>query len=155
VLKGAFAVPMSKRERVQFHALTDRKPPRKKVRELWVIAGRRAGKDSVASLIAAYTASFFDPAGKLRPGERAVCMCLACDRDQSKIVLGYIKSYFTGIPYLAQMVVRDTTNGLELSNGVDIIVATNDFRAVRGHAILRGTRRSGKGREKQGEKACL
>ena len=30
----------------------------------------------------------------------------------------------------------ETQNGLELTNGVDITVATNDFRAVRGRSIL-------------------
>jgi hypothetical protein len=135
VLKGAFGLKMSKKERTLFRILADRDPPKKKARELWIIAGRRAGKDSIASLIAAYTASFFDPKGKLRPGERAVVMCLACDRDQAKIVLGFIRSYFNDIPYLERMVMRRTANGMELSNSVDIVVATNDFRAVRGRSI--------------------
>src|SRR5260370_8322997 len=74
VLKGAFALPMSKKERALFRTLADRNPPKKKARELWIIAGRRAGKDSVASLIAAYTASFFDPKRQLRPGERLFLM---------------------------------------------------------------------------------
>jgi hypothetical protein len=135
VLKGAFALPMSTKERRLFRSLADRNPPKKQVRELWIIAGRRAGKDSIASLVAAHTAAFFDPTGLLRPGERAVCLCLACDRDQARIVLGFIRSYFDGIPYLERMVTRSTTNGLELSNGVDIIVGTNTFRAVRGRSI--------------------
>jgi hypothetical protein len=135
VLKGAFGLPMSKKERALFRSLADRNPPKKRVRELWIVAGRRAGKDSVASLIAAHTAAFFDPIGLLRPGERAVCMCLACDRDQAKIVLGFIRSYFNDIPYLERMVTRRTANGMELSNGVDIIVGTNTFRAVRGRSI--------------------
>jgi hypothetical protein len=82
-----------------------------------------------------YTAAFFDPRGKLRPGERASVLCLAVDREQAGIVLGYIKSYFTEIPYLKQMVTNETINGLELSNGVDIVVATNDYRSVRGRAV--------------------
>jgi hypothetical protein len=135
VLKGAFGLPMSKKERALFRTLADRNPPKKKARELWIVAGRRAGKDSIASLVAAYSAAFFDPTGLLRPGERAVCMCLACDRDQAKIVLGFIRAFFSDIPFLAQMVTRNTANGLELSNGVDIVVATNTFRAVRGRSI--------------------
>src|SRR5262249_53762261 len=85
---------------------------------------------SMSSLIAAYTASFFDPRGKLRRGERASVLCLAVDREQAGIVLGYIKSYFAEIPYLKQMVLNETATGLELSNGVDIVVATNDYRSV-------------------------
>jgi hypothetical protein len=63
-------------------------------------------------------------------------MCLAVDRDQSKIVLGYVRSYFADIPYLRRMVQRETLNGFELVNGVDVTVATTDFRAVRGRPVL-------------------
>jgi hypothetical protein len=134
-LKGAYALPMRKAERNMFRAIAGREPPKKPVRELWCCCGRRAGKDSIASLMAAHAASFFDPRGKLRRGERASVLCLAVDREQAGIVLGYIKSYFAEIPYLKQMVVNETMNGLELSNCVDVVVATNDYRSVRGRAV--------------------
>jgi hypothetical protein len=136
VLRGAFALPMSDDERATFRSLAEREPPATPVRELWVIAGRRCGKDSIASLIATHVASFFEPAGRLRPGERAAVLCLAVDRQQSQIVLRYVKSYFNSISYLRRMVVRDVADGLELDNGVDIVVATNDFRVVRGRPVL-------------------
>jgi hypothetical protein len=135
VLKGAFALPMSEDERALFRTLANRDPPTKQVRELWVVAGRRSGKDSVASLIAAYVGAFFNPKGKLRRGERAAVMCLAVDREQAKIVHRYVKSFFADIKYLARMVERETAAGLELSNGIDVAVHTNDFRAVRGRAV--------------------
>jgi hypothetical protein len=134
-LKGAYALPMTKAERNLFRTISGREPPKKPTRELWCCCGRRAGKDSIASLMAAHTASFFDPRGKLRRGERASVLCLAVDREQAGIVLGYIKSYFADIPYLKRMVTNETINGLELSNGVDIVVATNDYRSVRGRAV--------------------
>jgi hypothetical protein len=40
-----------------FRTVAEREPPKKRVRELWIIAGHRAGKDGVASLIAARTFS--------------------------------------------------------------------------------------------------
>jgi hypothetical protein len=73
---------------------------------------------------------------RLRRGERATVMCLACDRDQARIVLDYTRAYFEAIKYLKRMVKRERASGLELSNGVDVAVHTNDFRAVRGRAIL-------------------
>ena len=135
VLRAAFALPMTKAQRKLFHTLAERDPPKKPVRELWVIAGRRCGKDSVASLIAAHAASFFDPRGRLRPGEKASVVCLATDKDQARIVLNYIKAFFSDVGYLHSMVERETVNGLELSNGVEVIVSQNDFRAVRGRAV--------------------
>jgi hypothetical protein len=136
ILKAAFALPLTAVEREHFHTVAEREPPTEQVRELWVIAGRRGGKDSVASVIAAHAASFFEHGDRLRPGERAVVMCLAVDRDQAKIVLGYTKAYFAAIPELKAMVTRDTSDGLELDNGVDIVISTNSFRSVRGRSIL-------------------
>jgi hypothetical protein len=136
ILRGAFALPMSDVERELFFEMARRAPPRRRVRELWVIGGRRGGKDSAASLMAAHAAVLFDQEGKLRPGERAVVLCVACDRDQARIVLGYIKSYFNDVPALKANVRRQTSDGIELNNGIDIVVGTNNYRSVRGRAVL-------------------
>ena len=77
ILKAAFAIPLDDREMETFHALAgDRAPPERQVKELWVIAGRRAG---------------FGHADRLRPGERALVLNLATDRDQAKICLNYVR----------------------------------------------------------------
>jgi hypothetical protein len=138
VLKAAFALPMTKAEIAFFKTVAgDRKPPKRRVREFWVVAGRRAGKDSVASLAAAYASIFFRAGlDKLRPGEKAVVQCLACDREQAKIVLGYIRAFFDSIAPLRGMVTRWTATGLELQNDVSIEVGTNSFKSVRGRAFL-------------------
>jgi hypothetical protein len=136
ILRAAFALPMSEQERAFFHQVAERSPPGKRVRSMFVVAGRRAGKDSIASLIVAHAATFFDHRERLRPGERALCACLACDRDQARIVLGYVRSYFERIPPLAGMVTRETADGFELPNNVDVAISTNSFRNVRGRPIL-------------------
>lgn len=137
VLKAAFALPMIKSELRFFKSVAgDREPPKKRVRELWIVVGRRGGKDSIASLITAHAAALFDGEALLRKGERAACLCLAADKDQAKILLGYVRSYFTEVPLLANMVTRETATGFELSNGVDVAIVTNNFRAVRGRTIL-------------------
>jgi hypothetical protein len=113
VLKAAFAIPLADDEIETFHALAgDRPPPERQVKELWVIAGRRAGKDSVASLVAAYAAAFFPHADRLRPNERPMVLNLATDRDQARICLNYTRSFFRDIPMLASMVTRETSNVL-------------------------------------------
>ena len=53
-----------------------------------------------------------------------------------EIALQYVKGFFEDIPTLAKLVTRETRDGLELSNGADIIVQTNDFRGVRGRSVL-------------------
>jgi hypothetical protein len=63
-------------------------------------------------------------------------MCLACDRDQSRIVLNYTRSYFHDIPLLARLKGTDTAIGFPLKNGVDVAISTNSFRSVRGRPIV-------------------
>ena len=136
ILKGAFCLLMTEDEREFFRSVAARDPPTKRVRELWIVAGRRAGKDSVASLILAHVAAFFNKRNRLRSGEIALCLALACDRDQAKIVLNYTKGYFREIPALKKLVRRETPIGLELNNGVEIATGTNSYRSVRGRPIL-------------------
>jgi len=137
VFKGAFglASTMSPLEREVFQSLAKRDPPGRRVKELWIIAGMRAGKDSIASLIAAYAGAFVDYRGMLRPGEAASVICLACDRQQAKIVLKYTKAYFQNIKMLRRLVRRENSDGLELSTGAELTIATNTFRGIRGRSI--------------------
>jgi hypothetical protein len=137
VLKAMDALPMTADEIDFFKSIAGgREPPTRRVSEFVGACARRTGKDSVASLVGAYGSATFDQQDKLRPGERAQVLCLACDRDQAKIVLNYIRSYFTDIPALKAMVVRETATGFELNNGIDITVATNSFRSVRGKPVF-------------------
>ena len=127
VLKAAFCLKMTADEIAIFRTVAGgRAPPRKRVRELWIVAGRRAGKDSVASLVATYSAVFFcADLRELRPGEKAVVQCLACDRSQAQIILNYVRSYFDHVAPLRSMVTRRTATGLELQNDVCIEIGTN------------------------------
>jgi hypothetical protein len=88
-------------------------------------------------MIAAHSAALFEQQDRLRPGERAMVACIAYDRDQSRIVLDYTKSYFAEIDLLKGLVQNDDRAAdFELKNRVDVAVLTNSFRAVRGRPIL-------------------
>jgi hypothetical protein len=76
--------------------VAEREPPGKRVKELWVIGGRRGGKDLIASAIIVHTAVLFNGRRRqiagitlrpMRKGERATILCVANDRDQARIVL--------------------------------------------------------------------
>ena len=137
VLRATAALPMSDAELEFFKSISGgREPPRKRPRENWIIAGRRAGKDSAVSLIAAHAAATFNPKGILRPGERALIACVAPDKDTGRIIQRYVRSYFESIPSLQKMVTRTTDEVVELRNMVDISVMTSNFRSVRGRPIL-------------------
>jgi hypothetical protein len=138
ILKGAYALPMDEEETAFFRNVADRDPPSEPVKELWCCVGRRGGKDSIASVIAAHTAAFFSDQDRLRPGERATVVCLATDRDQAKIIHSYVRSYFSSVDMLQALLSNGdgTAHSLELDNGVDISILTSSFRAVRGRAVL-------------------
>jgi hypothetical protein len=136
VLKASFAEPMTAGELAAFTEVAEREPPKARVKELTAIVGRGGGKDSVASVLAAYVAITFDPKGKLRPGEKCVVMLLACDREQAGIAFNYIAGLFQQVPALRAMVTRISSDAIELSNGVCVEVHTNSYRSVRGRSII-------------------
>jgi len=136
VLRAAFAEPMTKAETAFFRSVAQRDPPAHRAREFWCISGRRSGKDSIASAVAAHVAATFEPKGRLRPGERASVLCLAVDRAQAQIIHGYTRAYFERIPALAALVTRATADGFELNNNTDIQIVTSDYRATRGRTVL-------------------
>lgn len=140
VLKAAFAVPLNEEELIFFREVAHRDPPKKRVKELWLIIGRRGGKDSIASLIAVNAARFADSGTALRPGEKALVACLAVNRDQASIVFNYIKGYFEKIPRLQNWLSEDLPKSyrsgpISLTNNTEIQVTTNNFRAPRGRPI--------------------
>jgi hypothetical protein len=134
VIKAIYAERMNVAELEAFRSVAERDPPARSASEVVIVAGRGAGKDSIASLTATVTAVNFK--GKLRPGERAVVMCLACDRDQAGIVFSYIRGYFEAVPALGKLVRYIGSDSIELKNGVVIEVHSNSYRSVRGRSIL-------------------
>jgi hypothetical protein len=138
VLKGAFAIPMNEGELAFFKQVAQRDPPRKRVRELWAIAGRRAGKDSIASAIDVWFGAFEDFQHRLRPGEWASIVSLASDREQARLLFRYVSGYFANVPMLRALVRREHADGLELNNRSEIGVLASNFRSVRGRSIACG-----------------
>ncbi|WFU09100.1 terminase [Rhizobium sp. CB3090] len=138
ILKAAYALPLTAEERSIFDSVSGgREPPTQRVRELWLVVGRRGGKDSVASLVATFAAGIEEAhVGRLRPGELATIACIASDRDQARIVHRYVKGLFNEHPDLSQMIVNETANSLLLNNEAEILVSTNSFRSARGRAYL-------------------
>lgn len=132
-LKTVFALPMTEAERATYTQHTGRKtPPSRPMSEVHVAAGRRSGKTFMAALVAVYLATFRDYRPYLAPGERAMVLALATDREQAGILLRYARAFLTEIPMLAAMVENERTDMIELSNRVTLAVATCSYRSVRG-----------------------
>jgi hypothetical protein len=136
VLRAAFALPMSKRDRELFAEVSgDRAPPRHRVKELIAAVGRGGGKDSIASALAVCIATTADFT-RLRPGERGTIMTLATDRDQAGIAFGYARAAIEEAPLLAPLLAkRPSGDRIELRNRAEIVVTTNNVRSPRGRTI--------------------
>jgi hypothetical protein len=135
IIRAVDALPMTTQQLATFNELAGgREPPKRRPRELWIAAGRRAGKDSIASAMA--TLAALQTYEGLRPGETPTIACLAVDKPQARIMLKYVKGYFEQIELLHGLVERETQDGLLLTNGSEIVVMPNSLRAVRGRTIV-------------------
>lgn len=104
------------------------------LRELWVVAGRRAGKSHAAALAAVFEAAFRDHRDKLAAGEVATVMLIAGDRAQARTLLRYVRGMCEH-PLIRPMVVREGVEGLEFRNRSAVEVHTASQRAVRGYTL--------------------
>ena len=136
-LKAMFCLPMSKSELVTYsHHTARRAPPIEASRYAQLVCGRRGGKSRILSLIAAYIAAVPDHSKYLVPGETAVVAVLAADRQQAKVILGYIKGFLHEIPLLENIVVDELAESIRLTNRVTIEVHTASIAAPRGRTFL-------------------
>lgn len=141
ILSAAFALPMDDEQVALFKEVAgDREPPTERVRELFAVAGRRSAKSNVASAVAVYLATVGAAVDglldRLSPGERGVIQLIAVDRDQAKVLMGYIGGLFDSSPTLNAMVTKRGTEGIDLNNRVSIQVSTNSFKSVRGRTSI-------------------
>jgi hypothetical protein len=108
--------------------------PTQPAREAWLIVGRRGGKSRIAALLAVFLACF--RTYRLAPGERGVVMLRAADRRQARVVFRYIRALITSVPMLAALIIRETRDALDLSNGITIEVHTASYRSTRGYSVV-------------------
>lgn len=139
--RALFGEPLDDDQLAIFKELTgrDHYEPGKPVKEAWLIFGRRSAKDvksaSIISYLATIGAEQYGLTDNLQKGETAVVQLLALDRSQARVCLNYTKAFFEK-PLLAAMVERETADGLELSNGISIQIATNDLKSIRGRTTI-------------------
>jgi AAA domain len=100
----------------------------------WALPGVFAGKSFAISILAVYLACFKDWRPYLSPGERAVVLLVAADRDQAKILIRYIGGILS-TPVLQTLVVGETADTIELKGHVVIEVATRPYRSVRSRSV--------------------
>jgi hypothetical protein len=134
-LKAVFDLSMSRSEHDIYVKHAGRQARPTDPQESWLIVGRRGGKSSIAALVAVYLGCFRDYSGYLRPGEIASIIVVAADRAQSKTTLRYISGMLHTCPILKQLIQKESTEAITLSNRVEISVQTASFRTIRGRSV--------------------
>lgn len=99
--------------------------------------GRRSGKTLMASAVAIYAAIVLEPEYKkhLRANERFYIVSVATTLDQSKIAIQNIKDLVKNSPVLSQLIIRETADSLELSNGAVFKAMPASSRGSRGMPV--------------------
>jgi hypothetical protein len=134
-LRAAFGEKLDPAERRTFKVLAgDRKPPADKVRELWIVAGRRSGKSRIAAAIAVYLATFIKH--NLARGEVGYVLVLSPTLAQSKTIFHYAEAFLATSAILRQKIRDVTANEIRLQGNVVISTHANSFRSVRGRTLL-------------------
>ena len=88
-------------------------------------------KSQFLALLAVCIALFRDYRPYTAPGERPTVMVLAVDKDQAQVIFGYARALIQETPMLAAMIERETSDEIDLTNGVAIAVHTSSYKSVR------------------------
>jgi hypothetical protein len=136
-LRALFGLPINPDDMPLFTACTGRTiAPTKRASEGYAIVSRRGRKTLMLSSTAAYLAAFQDWRGMLGPGERGVIHLIAADRRQARIAFRYVLAFLKASPLLARMIERETSEEIDLSNGVTVQISTASYRTTRGYSII-------------------
>lgn len=135
VLLAAFGLPLDAQQQQLFAAVSGgRRPPSKRVNELWCIAGRRSGKSRMAALIACFLALFVRY--KMAPGETGMVLVVSPSVDQAAAVFNYIKGFLEASLALRKEIANVKAREIELKNGVVITVHSSSHRTVRSRTVV-------------------
>jgi hypothetical protein len=135
VVAAAFGEPLTDAELAIFSNVAGgRSPPTKRVRELWAVVGRRAGKSRMASVLAVYLALF--QRHELAVGEVGTVLVVAATQQQAGVVFRYIEGLLRASPVLARSIAGSTASEIRLKNRAVISVLPASFRSIRGRTIV-------------------
>lgn len=117
-----------------FQTFTGRtKWPSKPCHELWILSGRKSGKSRIISVIIIFEIMVRTVwQAYLSPGERCIFPAIAIDRQQARIIFDFCRGILKSNRHYRQMIINETKEEIELSNGAVLRVMTADKASSRG-----------------------
>lgn len=108
----------------------------KRYEDLVAVLGRRSGKtDRIASLAVAYEATLGGHTRYVRPGQEALILFIAQDKDAATQNLPFVAQNLETSPILRKEIVSNDISKIQLKNGIKIIPETPSIKSARGFAI--------------------
>jgi hypothetical protein len=68
-------------------------------------------------------------------GEQPKIFIVACNKEQAKIIIGYVKAILKLTPFLSSMLKKSLSESVELKNGIEIVVKPASWRSTRGFTV--------------------
>lgn len=109
--------------------------PRDRIRECYVVAGRRSGKTTISALLAAYSGLWGGWSKHVKPGEQPRAFCVATNKKQAQVAMNRIKALLRLNPTLRREVSKELSESVELKTGVVVETKPQSFRTVRGFTV--------------------
>lgn len=109
--------------------------PGEEIKEAYMVCGRRSGKSTICALLAVFYAVWGEWEKYVSKGEQPKIFIVACNKEQSKIIIGYVKAILHLTPFLKSMIKRSLSESVELKNGTEILVKPASWRSTRGFTV--------------------
>ncbi|TDT41503.1 hypothetical protein DES49_1598 [Halospina denitrificans] len=135
IVRGLYGMPMTDEQAATWRQLTDREPPSEPLRSAFMLVGRRGGKTQIAAALTLYETAMRDWSNVRSAGELIVGAMVAGDRRQAGQAMRYISGGLDSSSMLKRMVVKETTEAIELSNGTEVTVMTANHRTIRSRSF--------------------
>lgn len=107
----------------------------------FLCVGRRGGKDVFSCALLTYLSTVgaerYGYLANTVPGETLMAMLFALDKKQASVALKYTRAFFQK-PVLKKLVKRETSEGIELVNGIEIGIMVADSASSRGRSVCVG-----------------
>lgn len=109
--------------------------PGEEIKEAYMVCGRRSGKSTICALLAVFYAVWGEWEKFVSKGEQPKIFVVACNKEQSKIIIGYVKAILHLTPFLKSMIKKSLSESVELKNGIEIVVKPASWRSTRGFTV--------------------
>ena len=127
---------MNKAELKLFKSCTGLEKPHKgRIKEAYMVCGRRSGKSTIAAILAVFYAIWGQWEQYISKGEKAKVFIVACNLEQAGIVMDLVKEILETTPFLRSMIKKMLASSVQLKNGIEIVAKPASWRSTRGFTV--------------------